>query len=156
MRTGRLDGVVISGGEPTIQPDLATFLYKVRTMGYLIKLDTNGSRPEVLTKLLEEDFVDYIAMDIKAPRYRYDEIAGAHLSDVKRIPESIALIASSGICHEFRTTVVKLLLSYFDVRMIRACIPQGSPHRLQKFYPEHALDPLLRKMATMDAGGEIQ
>lgn len=154
LRRNQLDAVVISGGEPTIQPDLSTFLYRIKDMGFLVKLDTNGSKPNVLKKLLSEDLVDYIAMDIKAPLSRYDQIALADFSDVEGISKSIALIASSGICHEFRTTVVESLLSRFDMQLIKELIPSGSPHRLQKFYPDRAVDPLLREYAKMNVGGK--
>ena len=103
----------------------------------------------MIQKLLEEDLIDYIAMDIKAPLGSYKSIAQIHVSKINKIKESIALISKSGIEHEFRTTYVQLYLSYFDIRMIRSLIPPGSPHRLQKFYPEHALDPLLRKMSKL-------
>jgi len=142
-RRGKLDGVVVTGGEPTIQPRLAPFLRQVKALGYHVKLDTNGGRPEVVAALLEEGLIDYLAMDIKAPLACYERLAG------RRVPrdtleESIALVARSGVEHEFRTTVVEALLSAEDVRRIRAIVPSGSPHRLQPFQPQHALDPALR------------
>ena len=154
-RTGQLDAVVVSGGEPTIQPDLATFLCRIKDMGFSVKVDTNGSKPEVIENLLEKDLIDYIAMDIKAPLHSYKSIAQIHVSMINKIRESIDLISKSGVEHEFRTTVVKLLLSYFDMRLIRSLIPPGSPHRLQKFYPEHALDPLLREMSKINTGDNL-
>ena len=154
-RHNQLDGVVVSGGEPIIQLDLSTFLDKIKTIGFAVKLDTNGSRPGVLKELLAKDLVDYIAMDVKAPLYSYKTITHVNESKINKIKESIDLIAKSGIEHEFRTTVVELYLSYFDMRMIRKLIPSGSPHRLQKFYPDHALDPTLRKMAKINTGGNF-
>ena len=144
-RRNQLDGVVVSGGEPTIQPDLSIFLYKIKNMGFSVKLDTNGSKPEVIESLLEEDLLDYLAMDIKAPLSSYKSIAQIPVSTIDDIMQSINLISRSGIAHEFRTTYVESYLSYFDIRMIRGLIPPGSPHRLQEFHPEHALDPLLRR-----------
>ena len=154
-RRNQLDGVVVSGGEPTLQPDLSTFLDKIRDMGFLMKLDTNGSKPEVLKELIEDDLVDYIAMDIKAPLHLYKSIAQIPESTISKILESINLISKSGVEHEFRTTVVERFLSYFDMRMIRKLVPHGSPHRLQKFYPEHALDPLLKKMTKTTKGDDL-
>jgi pyruvate formate lyase activating enzyme len=149
MRRGQLDGVVVSGGEPTLQPDISSFFHHIRSMNYQIKLDTNGSRPEVLTELLEEGLIDFIAMDIKAPFALYNRLTGVR-APKKRLEESIALIAQSGIDHEFRTTVVKPLLSEEDLQAIQEMLPQGSRHRLQEFRPENALDPVLR--VTVEVG----
>jgi pyruvate formate lyase activating enzyme len=143
MRQGQLNGVVVSGGEPTLQPDISQFFHRVRLMGYQIKLDTNGSRPKVLAELLLEGLVDFIAMDIKAPFALYDRLTGV-CAPKERLEESIALIAQSGIDHEFRTTVVEPLLSEDDLQAIQAMVPQGSRYRLQEFRPENALDPELR------------
>ena len=139
----QLNGVVVSGGEPTLQPDISLFFHQVRSMGYQIKLDTNGSRPETLTELLMEGLADFIAMDIKAPFALYDRLTGV-CAPKERLKESIALIAQSGIDHEFRTTVVKPLLSESDLQLIKAMVPHGSRHRFQEFRPENALDPVLR------------
>lgn len=143
MRRGQLNGVVVSGGEPTLQPDISLFFNGIRSMGYQIKLDTNGSRPEVLAGLLLEGLVDFIAMDIKAPFALYDRLTGV-CAPKERLEESIALIAQSGIDHEFRTTVVEPLLSEDDLQAIQEMVPQGSRHRLQEFRPENALDPVLQ------------
>jgi len=150
-RGRQLDGVVITGGEPTIQPDLSTFIYKIKATGFLVKLDTNGSQPEVLHRLLEEKLIDFIAMDIKAPLDIYDRLTGEQ-TPISRIKESIELIARSGIAHEFRTTVVKPLLSPQDLLSIRKLIPPGSTHGLQKFRPEHALDPAFRAHGNVHSG----
>lgn len=98
-----LDGVVISGGEPTLQPDLEVFIQKSKQMGYLIKLDTNGTRPEVVRKLIEKGLLDYIAMDVKAPLEKYSEICRCGI-DQKSIIESMSVIMNSGVDYEFRTT----------------------------------------------------
>jgi pyruvate formate lyase activating enzyme len=149
MRQGQLNGVVVSGGEPTLQPDIFLFFHRVRSMGYKIKLDTNGSRPEVVAELLLEGLVDFIAMDIKAPFALYDRLTGV-CAPKERLEESIALIAQSGIDHEFRTTVVEPLLSEDDLQAIQAMVPQGSRYRLQEFRPENALAPVLR--AAVEVG----
>ena len=154
-RIGQLDAVVVSGGEPTIQPDLPSFLNIIQDMGFSVKLDTNGSKPEVIQNLLEEDLIDYIAMDVKAPLHSYKSIAQIPAATIHKIEQSINIISESGIEHEFRTTVVELYLSYSDIRRIRSLIPPSSPHRLQKFYPEHALDPLLREMSKINTEGNL-
>ena len=141
-RNNQLDGVVITGGEPTIQPDLPEFIHRIIAMELLVKLDTNGSLPEVLCKLMKDKLIDFIAMDIKAPLDIYDRLTGVQTS-ISRIKESIELIARSGIAHEFRTTVVEPLLLPEDVLSIRKLIPPGSMYRLQKFRPEHAFAPSL-------------
>ena len=140
----QLDGVVISGGEPTIQADLFSFIQRLKAEGFLVKLDTNGSRPHVLHQLLKGKLLDYMAMDIKAPLDIYDRLSGVR-TPINRIRESIELIARSNVAHEFRTTVVEPLLSPEDVESIKKLVPPGSAYRLQKFCPEHTLDPLLRK-----------
>lgn len=145
-REGFIDGVVLSGGEPTIQPDLGCFLARLKSCGRPIKLDTNGSRPRVLRSLLRQGLIDYIAMDVKAPFDRYDELTRVP-SPVAKLKESIAMIAGSGLPHEFRTTVVTSLLSSHDIEAIRRIIPPGSFHRLQTFDPTNALDPTLRARA---------
>ncbi|MFO8239632.1 MAG: anaerobic ribonucleoside-triphosphate reductase activating protein [Dissulfuribacterales bacterium] len=147
-RRAQLSGVVVSGGEPTLQPDLFEFFRRVGSMGYRIKLDTNGSHPEVLDELLMEGLVDFIAMDIKAPFTIYDRITGV-CSPREQLEESIALIAGSGIDHEFRTTVVGPLLSERDLDVIKDMVPHGSRHRFQEFRPENALDPELRVSVEM-------
>ena len=134
-----LDGVVVTGGEPTIHKDLPDFLRSIREIGLLIKLDTNGSRPDVLRFLFEEELVDYVAMDIKAPMLSYNKLAGVKVS-LKRIEESISLIVDSGIEHEFRTTEVKSLLSPEDIIEIKKNVPKGSKYCLQEFRPENALE----------------
>jgi len=142
-RRTQINGVVVSGGEPTLQPDLSVFLHRVSSMGYHIKLDTNGSRPEALPELFMEGLVDFIAMDIKAPLELYDRLTGV-CAPKEQLEESIKLIAQSGIDHEFRTTVVEPLLSERDLHAIQEMVPHGSRHRFQEFRPENALDPGLR------------
>ncbi len=106
-RQGILDGVCITGGEPTLQPDLKDFIRKVKELGYLVKLDTNGYRPEVLWELICEGLLDYVAMDVKASRENYALAAGVKQIELARIEESIGILKSSEIPYEFRTTVVK-------------------------------------------------
>ncbi len=104
-RRHELDGLVITGGEPTIQEDLARFMHEVRRLGLAIKLDTNGSRPGVIRRMLEEGLLDYIAMDIKAPFDQYDSVVRRPV-DIGTLQTSMELIKNSGIQHEFRTPKV--------------------------------------------------
>ena len=130
-RQDYLQGVVVSGGEPTIQGDLITFLDKIKQLGYLIKLDTNGSQPYRLKLLIHLRLINYIAMDVKATLDRYEEIIDAPI-DVERIKESIDLIINSGIQHEFRTTIVKSFCSNDDLCEIRRMIQGSQRYHLQK------------------------
>lgn len=110
-----LDGIVVSGGEPTIHSDLPDLLKKLKAMGLKIKLDTNGTNPDMLQMLIHEKLIDYIAMDVKSPlTKKYSDLVGIDL-DLDTIKRSIDLIESSGIDYEFRTTVVPILLSENDV-----------------------------------------
>ena len=104
-RQGILDGVVITGGEPTIQKDLKAFIIKIKNLGYKVKLDTNGYHPEVLEDLLNDGLVDYVAMDIKASEQNYQKLCGVDVN-TESIKKSISLLKESGIPHEFRTTAV--------------------------------------------------
>lgn len=140
-----LDGLVISGGEPCLQAGLARFCHHVKNMGLEVKLDTNGSRPEVVRELLAEKLVDFIAMDIKAPLHRLEDLTGTSFYE-PQIRESISLIASSGVEHLFRTTDVTPMLSSQDHENIKDLVPQGSCHVVQPFIPENALAPSLRTM----------
>ncbi len=106
-RRGMLQGVCITGGEPTLQPDLPEFIQKVKELGYKVKLDTNGYRPDVLKGLLEEGMLDYVAMDVKASLANYAVAVGLPEIDVAPVCQSIELLKSSGIPYEFRTTVVR-------------------------------------------------
>ena len=108
-RKGMLEGVVVTGGEPTLQKDLIPFLGRLKTLGYLVKLDTNGYRPDVLEKAMESGYVDYVAMDIKTSLDEYPVVAGIKNLDVSRIERSVELLKSGAVDYEFRTTVVEPL-----------------------------------------------
>ncbi len=107
-RKGILDGVCVTGGEPTLQKELPDFLGKIKAMGYAVKLDTNGYRPEVLRSVVEQGLVDYVAMDIKNSPDRYEQTTGVPM-DLKKIEESIRFLVSEIVNYEFRTTVVEPL-----------------------------------------------
>lgn len=106
-RKGITEGICITGGEPSLQPGLKEFIRRVKGLGYLVKLDTNGYRPDVLWELLGEGLLDYVAMDVKASRKNYAQAAGLEGLDIAAIEMSMGIIRSSGIAYEFRTTVVK-------------------------------------------------
>lgn len=105
-RKGVIDGVVISGGEPTVQKDLKLFIQRVKDMGFLVKLDTNGSNPDLLKEIIDDNLVDYIAMDIKNPLPLYKEVTA--VSPMKeKLKRSIEMLKNCSIDHEFRTTIIK-------------------------------------------------
>lgn len=132
-RGGQIDAVVVSGGEPTLQEDLPDFLRTVKKMGFAIKLDTNGSRPSVLRRLLQLQLLDYVAMDVKAPRCKYAALTGMSRAPFGQIAESIRLLHKSGIPCEFRTTFAYPLLEETDLTEILADLPAGSVWRRQEF-----------------------
>ncbi len=132
-RKNVLSGVCITGGEPTLQPDLPEFIRKIKEMGYLVKLDTNGYRPEVLKDLLEEKLLDYVAMDIKNAKYKYDASVGKCKIDITRIEESVALLKDGYIPYEFRTTVVKELHTREDFEAIGEWIQGARVYFLQSY-----------------------
>lgn len=140
-----LDGVVISGGEPTLQSDLVPFIERVRGLGLAVKLDTNGSRPGVLQDLLGQGLLDGVAMDVKAPLGKYRELAGCDVASID-IEESIGLIKESGVKYWFRTTWVKPLIDEVDIAEIKRTLGPGTPHHTQQFLAEHALDNRLRNL----------
>ena len=129
-RKGKLDGVVITGGEATLQPDLITFIKEIKARGFLVKLDTNGYRPDVIEQALP--FIDYIAMDIKAPLKKYNEITRINI-DTQKIEKSIEIIMNSKVDYEFRTTVLKSQLNYSDFEEIGQLIHGAEKYYLQKF-----------------------
>ena len=107
-RKGLLDGVVITGGEPSVQPDLAGFLLKLKQLGYRVKLDTNGQHPDVMQQLADRQLVDYAAVDYKAPAVRYKEICGES-ADAQKVIQTIRILAAEKIDYQVRTTLVPQL-----------------------------------------------
>jgi pyruvate formate lyase activating enzyme len=137
-RAAFIDGVVITGGEPTLQRDLLSFIKKACALKLKIKLDTNGYRPEIIKKLLEENLLDYIAMDIKGPLSRYEEITGVPIN-TKKIKQSIALIMNSGIDYEFRTTVWRTGFTQQDFLTMLTTISGARHYYLQNMFPAFTL-----------------
>ena len=114
LRKKILDGVVITGGEPTVQKDLKEFIKKIKDLGLLVKLDTNGGNPKVLQELIDEDLVDYVAMDIKNIFNKYNITAGKKIN-LDNIKKSIEILKASKIDYEFRTTIIKEMHSLDDI-----------------------------------------
>lgn len=132
MRRKLLDGVCISGGEPLLQPDVKPFIYKVKELGYSVKLDTNGTLPEKLNELLREGLLDYVAMDVKNVPEKLSLTAGGAV-DCGAIDRSIDLLMKSGVDYEFRTTVVREFHTAEDVIAIAERIRGAKKYCLQSF-----------------------
>ena len=131
-RRGKLDGVVITGGEPTLQKGLVDFIVQIKAMGFKVKLDTNGSHPEVLAWLFDLKLLDYVAMDIKTSMAKYKQVTGVN-DAASKVRESIALVMSSRISYQFRTTLVKEYCSMPDLGDIRELIKGAHHYVLQPF-----------------------
>jgi pyruvate formate lyase activating enzyme len=152
-RKGKLEGVCITGGEPTIQPNIIEFIAKIRKMGFFVKLDTNGTRPDVLKKVIDEKLVDYIAMDIKNKPRKYLSTAGygklagrAYGKAVlERVKLSVDLIMNSRIPYEFRTTAVPGIHNEKDFLAIAKWIKGAPFYWLQRYQEKKILDPKLKK-----------
>lgn len=142
-RKGKLEGVCITGGEPTIQKDIVEFIRKIKDMGYLVKLDSNGTRPDVLAKIIKEKLVDFIAMDIKNSPENYSKTVGLQV-DIKRIRMSVDMIMRSGIAHEFRTTVVPGIHEEGDFDKIAKWIKGADAYYLQEYREMRILDSKLK------------
>ncbi|MFA4930821.1 MAG: anaerobic ribonucleoside-triphosphate reductase activating protein [Patescibacteria group bacterium] len=132
-RRQKLNGLVITGGEPTLQPDLLDFIKQVKSLGYDIKLDTNGSHSSMLKEIIDQQLVDYIAMDIKAPLDKYAKIVGKKINTAE-IKKSIDLIIDSHIDHEFRTTYTDKLLTIADIKEILKLITGAQKYYLQNYF----------------------
>lgn len=146
-RKNLLDAVTITGGEPTLHEDLPDLIRTIKALGYLVKLDSNGTRPWMLRELIAEKLVDYIAMDIKSPIERYSGTVGRPV-DTAAIAESIALIRSSSVQYEFRTTVLDTLFSKDDLCAIGELIKGADAYYLQRFIPTKTLNPMFLGHAT--------
>ena len=132
-RQGILDGVAITGGEPLLHADIGEFIAKIKAMGYKVKLDTNGTYPDRLEKILAEGNVDYVAMDLKNTFEKYAKTVGIEGFDVSLIMRSIELIQKSGVAYEFRTTVVSPLHEAGDFETIAKQVEGTGKYFLQSF-----------------------
>jgi pyruvate formate lyase activating enzyme len=132
-RQGILDGVAISGGEPLLQGDIEEFLQKIKELGYLIKLDTNGSFPDKLKSIIDKGLCDYVAMDIKNSKERYNETIGIDNFDIYLMEKSVEILRDSDVDFEFRTTVTKNFHTMEDIEKIGEWIKGTEKYYLQNF-----------------------
>lgn len=132
-RSGLLDGVAITGGEPLMNPDIADFIKKIRDLGYPVKLDTNGSYPDRIKSIVGEGLVDYVAMDIKNCREKYAETIGLKSYDLSKIEESVEFLKSGTVDYEFRTTIVNEFHTVEDIRKVAEWIKGAKRYFLQNF-----------------------
>jgi len=146
-RKKMLDGLVITGGEPTMHEDLPDFIAQVKDIGLLVKLDTNGTNPRMLRDLIAKGLVDYIAMDMKSPLSKYSQTVSRPVN-IEAIRESITLLMKGDVPYEFRTTVVKALLSSEDLDTIGQEIQGAEHYYLQQFIPTKILNPQFRRKVT--------
>jgi pyruvate formate lyase activating enzyme len=144
MRQGEIEGVVISGGEPTMQSTLFSFIKRIKLLRYPIKLDTNGINPFVLKSLLEANLLDYVAMDLKAPLSKYNLVCGVEV-DIKLIEQSINILLNSSIAYEFRTTLLPLFHNEADVELMAHLIEGASCYVLQSCVCKNSLNEDLAK-----------
>ncbi len=144
-RKGKLEGVTITGGEPTLHKDLPEFIERIKGMGFAVKLDTNGSNPDMLRRVI--DLVDYVAMDVKAGlvEERYRRATGIE-GMVERVKESIRIIMSSNVPYEFRTTLVPGIVDEFDIKSIGEHIRGARLWALQQYRPENTIDPTFQNI----------
>ena len=139
-RQGMLEGVVITGGEPTLHPDLEAFIRKVRALGYAIKLDTNGNRPDVIHRLISEGLLDYVAMDFKIDHARYPGLVGPG-ADPEKIRESFDMLKEGRVPYEFRTTLVREIHTDEVLADMKREIHGAARYFLQPFRPGIVLHP---------------
>lgn len=142
-----LEGVCITGGEPSIQKDIIDFIRKIKDMDFKVKFDTNGSDPKIIEKLIKENLIDYISMDIKGPFKKYEEICGVKI-DTEKIRDSVEIIKNSEIDYEFRTTVVKSQIEISEFEEIGKIINGAKKYYLQKFIPSKLVNPNFLKEIT--------
>ena len=153
-RNGLLDGVAITGGEPCLHKELPAFLQKIKSRGFLTKLDTNGTHPQLLRQILEEGLADYVAMDIKNSPARYAETIGIPGFSTDRIDESIRILLDGTVPYEFRTTVVRQFHDEDSFRAIGPWIQGAERYYLQKFTDRESV-PFAGLNAAEDAEMDI-
>jgi len=143
-RKGKLEAVCITGGEPTIQPDIVEFIKKIKSLDFLVKLDSNGTRPDILKKVIDENIVDFIAMDIKNDLKNYKKTVGAKV-DLERIKLSVELLKNGGVDYEFRTTVVPGIHQERNFLEIAKWLDGAKKYCLQEYREQKILDPNLKE-----------
>ncbi|MCQ2795910.1 MAG: anaerobic ribonucleoside-triphosphate reductase activating protein [Bacilli bacterium] len=132
-RKGKIDAVVITGGEPLIHPDIVDKIKEIKEMGYMVKLDTNGTNPKLMIELIEDKLIDYVAIDIKNSIGKYSLTAGVEKLNLNSIQESIQYLISHKFPHEFRTTVIKEFHTLEDVKGIASLIKGCNKYVLQRY-----------------------
>lgn len=132
-RAGKLSGVCVTGGEPTLNPSLPSFINKIRALGYSVKLDTNGTNPDMLEQLIRDGLIDYVAMDIKSSPERYAAVSGVPGLDISAVERSVRLLLDGKVEYEFRTTVVRELHTFDDIDAIGRWIRGARAYFLQPF-----------------------
>ena len=163
-RMGVLDGVCVTGGEPLIQSDIEPFLRRIKEMGYAVKLDTNGSFPDKLRKLVDEKLVDYVAMDIKNSQENYGKTIGIQDYDIRNIHRSVQYLLSDAVPYEFRTTVVLEFHQRSDFESIGRWIKGAKRYYLQQFVDSgdlireglHGYDKVIMEQALEVVGKYVQ
>ncbi len=145
-----IDGIVITGGEPTVYPNILELAASIKKMGFAVKLDTNGSNPEILSALLSSETIDFVAMDIKTTWEKYKLAAGLDV-DCGQLVKSIELIKASHGDYEFRTTCVPRLVELNDIEEISRLVGISGKYALQQFQPENTLDPEYAKVKPYSA-----
>jgi pyruvate formate lyase activating enzyme len=146
-RRGKIDAVVVSGGEPTLHDDLPSFLEKIKNLGFSTKLDTNGTRPEILANLYEKCLLDYVAMDVKHRLDSYDLITSTRVN-VEKIRRSMDIIMAGTVPYEFRTTVVPAFHSADDIKSVALQLAGAKKFVLQEFLPDNAIS---KKLTNNDS-----
>jgi pyruvate formate lyase activating enzyme len=149
-RRGWLEGICVSGGEPLAAPDLEELLLILKGRNVLVKLDTNGSRPDRLARLFEAGLIDHVAMDIKSPPARYAEVTRSRI-DPAAIERSVEIVRNSGRPYQFRTTIVPGLVGQEDVRAISDWLNGSAVYQIQAFSPMNTLDPEFGKIRPSSA-----
>ena len=132
-RKGLIDAVVVSGGEPTLMPDLKEKIIKLKELGFLVKLDTNGTNPDIVKDLYESKLIDYVAMDIKNCFDKYPLTAGVNNINLNKVKETIDYLMNSGIDYEFRTTLIDEFHNEDDIKQIAELIKGAKRYYLQKY-----------------------
>jgi pyruvate formate lyase activating enzyme len=140
-----IDGIVLCGGEPTISKEIIPLIKKIKKMGFSVKLDTNGSDPKLLKTLIDQNLVDYVAMDIKGPKEKYNDFSGVKV-DVKKIQKSIDILKEGKVDYEFRSTIVSTLHKKEDIIEMAKWIKGAKKYFLQNFKPEKTIDPEFEKI----------
>ena len=146
----RVDGIVVTGGEPTADPELPMILRKLAVLGLPVKLDTNGAFPSVLEVLLDEQLVEFVALDVKTTPERYDAVTVSQ-GVWQRVSRSIALLIASGVDHEFRTTCYPSAIQSADLPRIALELEGGRRYAIQQFRPQRTLDPAASSVRPYDA-----